>query len=80
MSILSNIDTFWFLTSLCVGLLLVYCTTPTPDIIIKYPTPFNAHKLVFEDDVNNCYRFHTHEVSCPRAKDISSFPIQRVRE
>ena len=50
MFILDKIDTFWFLTSLCVGLLIVYCTTPNPDIIIKYPTPFNAHKLVFKDD------------------------------
>jgi len=74
MFILDKIDTFWFLTSLCVGLLIVYCTTPTPDIIIKYPTPFNAHKLVFKDDVD---KFNTKEISCPNQEQISEFPIQR---
>ena len=77
MFILDKIDTFWFLTSLCVGLLLVYCTTPMPDVIIKYPTPFNSHKLVFKDDADNCYKFNTEEIQCPRQEDISDFPIQK---
>ena len=60
MFIFDNIDTFWFLISLALGLFLVYCTTPQPEVIIKYPTPENAHKLVFKDDSNNCYRFLVH--------------------
>tara|TARA_B100000902_G_C27188061_1_gene852429 strand:- start:494 stop:754 length:261 start_codon:yes stop_codon:yes gene_type:complete len=76
MFIIDNIDTRWFLISLCVGLLMVYCTTPMPDVIIKYPTPFNSHRMVFKDDVDNCYKFNTHEVSCPKKELISEFPIQ----
>ena len=48
-----------------------------PDIIIKYPTPFNSHKLVFKDDADNCYKFNTEEIQCPRQEDISDFPIQK---
>ena len=77
MFILDKIDTFWFLISLCIGLLVVYCSTPTPDIIIKYPTPFNAHSLVFKDDSDNCYKFNTQEIRCPRQEEITEFPIQR---
>ena len=47
MNILDFIDLKWFLISLAVGLFLVYCTSPTPDVIIKYPTPENADKLIF---------------------------------
>lgn len=77
MFIISNIDTFWFLISLCIGLLLVYCSTPLPDVIIKYPTPYNAHNMVFKDDVDNCYKFNTDVVNCPENSKISEFPIQR---
>jgi len=76
MFIFDNINTYWFLISLCVGLLIVYCTTPVPDVIIKYPTPDNAHKLVFKDAANNCYKFNTTEVNCPSSDKISTFPIQ----
>ena len=75
MFIFDNIDTFWFLISLALGLFLVYCTTPQPEVIIKYPTPENAHKLVFKDDSNNCYKFKTKEVKCPK-KNINKIPIQ----
>ena len=77
MFIIDNIDTFWFLISLCVGILLVYCSTPLPDVIIKYPTPYNSHEEDFKDDVDNCYKFNTNIVNCPKSKDISEFPIQR---
>jgi len=76
MFIFDNIDSYWFLVSLCFGLLIVYCTTPMPEVIIKYPTPDNAHSLVFKDNVDNCYKFVTHEVKCPSRDKISRFPIQ----
>ena len=31
---------------------------PEPDVIIKYPTPENAHNLTFRDDADNCYKFN----------------------
>lgn len=77
MFLLNNIDTFWFLVSLCFGLMLVYCTNPVPDIIIKYPTPENADNLIFTDDSNNCYKFKTKLVRCPNSNKINSIPIQR---
>jgi len=77
MFIINNIDTFWFLISLSIGLLLVYCSTPLPEVIIKYPTPYNSHDMVFKDDVDNCYKFNTDIVNCPKGNKISEFPIQR---
>ena len=79
MIIFNNIDTFWFLISLAVGLFLVYCTTPQPEVIIKYPTPENAHELIFKDDSNNCYKFNTKEVKCPKKGKIHKIPIQRKK-
>ena len=78
MFILSNINIKWFIISLSIGLFIVYCTAPVPEIIIKYPTPENSDKLIFKDDVNNCYKFITEEVPCPNnKKKINKLPIQR---
>ena len=52
MFILSNINTKWFLISFALGLLLVYCTVPKPEVIIKYPTPDNADITIFKDDID----------------------------
>lgn len=81
MFILSQINLKWFLIAFSVGLLIVYCTMPTPEIIIKYPTPDVSDKIVFNDDANNCYKFKTAEVPCPAdIKAISNFPIERKIE
>ena len=81
MFILSNINTKWFLISFAVGLLLVYCTVPQPEVIIKYPTPDNADITIFKDDIDNCYKFDTIEVKCPGdKKKINQIPISRKIE
>lgn len=81
MFLLDYIDTRVFLIALTIGLFLVYITTPQPEVIVKYPTPENADKLVFEDDSDNCYKFTTSEVTCPNdSSKISNIPIQRKVE
>ena len=77
MFIFNNIDPKWFFLSLALGLLIVYCSTPVPDIIIKYPTPENASDMIFNDDSDNCYKFTTNEVECPNKDLINEIPIQK---
>lgn len=80
MFITNYLDPLWFLISFCIGIFLVYCMTPSPEIIIKYPTPDNASSNIFEDDANNCYKFTTKEVSCSKAEKIEEIPISRKIE
>ena len=79
--IASAINFKWFLVSLAVGLFLAYCTSPKPEVIVKYPTPENSESLIFEDDVNNCYKFKVDQVTCPNDKSkMNNIPIQRSIE
>jgi hypothetical protein len=55
-------------------MLIVYTTTPVPEIIYKYPTPDNS--VVYQDDVQNCYRYVSKEVPCKG--EITEIPIQQV--
>lgn len=80
MFILDNIDLRWFLISLFIGLFVVYTTTPNPEVIVKYPTPDNAHNSVFKDDSDNCYKFTTEEVDCNQSNEINEIPIQKKSE
>ena len=47
MILIDNIQPLWFFASLFIGLFLVYIITPTPEIIVKYPTPENANNSIF---------------------------------
>ena len=80
MFLIDKIEPIYFFISLFVGLFLCYILTPTPDIIIKYPTPETAHKLIFKDGANNCYKFISEEVDCPDdEKLINEIPIQEQK-
>ena len=36
-----------FIIALGVGLMITYVTVPPPKVVIKFPTPFNAGKIVY---------------------------------
>ena len=59
-----KINFFVFILSLFVGLLLVYVTTPKPEIIIKYPSINNTHKIIYNDGDHLCYNFIPKEIDC----------------
>ena len=75
--IFDYIDPLIFLISLCIGLFYTYIITPTPEIIIKYPTPFNAGKITYVDKNNVCYKYRVQKVNCPIDKSqIRNYQFQ----
>lgn len=54
-----------FLISLIVAFLWVYLFTPSPKVVVQYPTPENAGKITYNDKHNkSCYKYETKKVSC----------------
>lgn len=67
-----------FLISLALGLLFVYLSTPDPTVIYVYPTPDNVDKINYKDKADNCFKFESAEVACPKNKaDIKTIPLQK---
>jgi len=65
-----------FFVAFAIGMLYVYMTTPKPNIVIKYPSPFNAGKIVYRDDSDTCFIFNANKVECPSdKKKIKPQPI-----
>jgi hypothetical protein len=73
---LKQIDPLWFFVSLAVGFLAVYVMAPKPQIVVKFPSPQNAGKIVYKDNSNTCFVYKADSVSCPRDKTkIKDQPI-----
>ncbi len=66
-----------FLSSLAIGLFVVYIWGPETKTIFIYPSPENVEKILFKDNANNCFYLKPVEVKCPAdASTISTVPIQ----
>lgn len=78
MNIFSNIIPIYFFISFFIGLFFVYISTPKPKVIIKYPTPENAGKIIYKDNSDICYKYISKEVNCPKnPKKINIIDIQQ---
>lgn len=50
------------------GIFWVYIITPPPDIVLKFPSPFNAGKVVYKDKSGSCYKYKSESVECSSSK------------
>jgi hypothetical protein len=75
------INLYYFIISLCIGFFFVYILTPTPDIVLKYPTPNNAGKVIYKDKADVCYKYKVNEVDCPDDKSkVVNQKIQHIND
>ena len=63
-----NVNAFFI--SLFIGIFITYIYSPPKKIIIKWPTPENAGKIVYKDASNSdtCYKYNANEIPCPDDK------------
>lgn len=59
-----SIDFNIFMVSFCLGIMIVYATTPKKTIVHKFPSPDNEDLVVYTDDSNSCYKYVSKEVQC----------------
>jgi hypothetical protein len=67
---LSKIHPFYFFLSFAVGLLVCYVTNPKPEVIVKFPSPYNAGQVTYKGDDNTCYKYKADKVQCPLDKSM----------
>jgi hypothetical protein len=59
-----------FFIALAIGLFFTYIFAPKKKIIIKWPTPENAGKLIYKDYSELCYKYKANEIPCPDDKSM----------
>ena len=62
------IDPLYFFIALFIGLFISYIYSPPKKIIIKWPNPENAGKVVYKDYADVCYKYKASEIPCPDDK------------
>ena len=62
-----RINWFSFAFAFLLGVIYVYISSPPIRNIIKYPTPYNANKIVYVDNNRQCYKYGVEEVKCSQA-------------
>ncbi len=67
---LSRINSFYFFVSFAIGLLFVYVSAPAPEVVVKFPSPYNAGKVTYKDKSDTCYKYKADKVLCPIDKSI----------
>jgi hypothetical protein len=58
------INIVWFVAAFALGILAVYVTAPTPHVVLKFPSPYNAGKVTYQDKSGECYRYRAEAVKC----------------
>lgn len=65
LSLFAYINPFAFIVAFGAGLLLTYSVVPAPSVVVKFPNPYNAGKVTYRAEDNNCYKYTSEEVACP---------------
>jgi hypothetical protein len=55
-----------FFIAFALGIFYVYISAPKQKILIKYPTPYNANKVYYQNDDGACYKYKVDEIKCTR--------------
>lgn len=77
MSISKYINVPVFITSLLIGLFIVYLHMPDSRKIYVYPTPENVDFMQYKDKAGNCFSYKAVEVGCPKNDNqLAKIPAQ----
>jgi hypothetical protein len=76
--IFGKIRPLYFFSAFAIGLLACYLITPAPHVVVKFPSPYNAGKIVYKDSARNCFKFNADKVECPA--DASKTKAQPISE
>lgn len=59
-----HLNWYAFLISFALGITYVYFTNPVPKAVFKYPNPYNAGKVVYQNEGDACYIYSAEKVTC----------------
>ena len=68
MMLLGRIRPLYFFVAFAVGLLACYLIQPSKEVVVKFPSPYNAGQVVYTDKAAGCFKFNADRVECPKDK------------
>lgn len=68
--LLQRINVKLLLLAFAVGLLVCYVMAPTPEVVVKFPSPYNAGNVTYRDKVGTCFKYRAEKNECPLDKNL----------
>ena len=68
--VFGRIDLRFFLAAFAIGLLFCYLMAPTPQVVVKFPSPYNAGKVMYKDKAGECFMYKAKKEMCPRDQGL----------
>ena len=62
---LNLIKPTYFFISFAIGILFVYILSPKPEVVVKFPSPYNSGNVVYKDKNDTCYKYQSEKTECP---------------
>lgn len=72
MQLLGRLNITALVASFAIGILYTYLVTPPPKVVVKFPSPYNAGKVLYRDKADGCYMFKSDQVEC--SSDTGALP------
>lgn len=67
----------YFFAAFVVGIVFCYLLAPAPEVVIKFPTPYNAGKIIYQSESINpdekrasCFKIDAESVECPMDRSL----------
>lgn len=70
-----KLNLFAVIVSFCIGILYVYVSSPAPNVVMKFPSPYNAGEVVYRNKAEECYKYDVEKVDCDSATNVKSQPV-----
>jgi hypothetical protein len=74
----TKLNPFAFFIAFAIGMFFIYVITPAPEVVVKFPTPWNAGKIIYKDDNDTCFVYKASKTSCPL--DVTLIQPQPMNE
>ena len=65
-----KIQPLYFFIAFTAGIFYCYLVTPRPEIVVKFPTPYNANNVVYKAKNDTCFKVDASKVKCPVDKNL----------
>lgn len=64
--LLGRLRPLWFFSAFVIGLLFCFVLAPKQRVVVKFPSPYNAGRIVYRDTSDSCFKINADEVTCPK--------------
>ena len=70
-----KLNFYALIISFSIGMLYVYISSPAPNVVMKFPSPYNAGKIIYKNKLDESYTYDYDRVECDQNMTIKPQPV-----